>query len=63
MMNLRHISPQMNVLSRYVKFNVWKMITEGDILVQKIKVKKSIFIFPDPSIHCLFTNAYINNIS
>ena len=32
-------------------------------LVQKIKVKKSIFRFPEPIFHCLFTNVYINNIS
>ena len=61
--NLRHGSLQMNVLCRYMKFLAWEMINKGDILVQKIKVKKSIFIFPDPSFHCLFTNIYINNIS
>ena len=30
----------MNVLYSYVKFHAWGMISEGDILVQKIKVKK-----------------------
>ena len=60
--NLRHCSLQRNVLCRYVKFHAWGMINNGDILIQKIKVKKSIFIFPDPSFHCLFTNVYINNI-
>ena len=39
------------------------MIIKGDISVKKIKVKKSIFIFPDASFHCMFTNVYINNIS
>ena len=39
------------------------MINKRDILVKKIKVKKSIFIFPDASFHCMFTNVYINNIS
>ena len=61
--NLRHGSLQMNVLCRYMKFPAWEMIIKGDILVQKIKVKKSIFIFPDPSFYCLCTNIYINNIS
>ena len=61
--NMRHGSLQMNVFSRCVKFHTWEMIIKGDILVQKIKVKKSIFMFPDPSFHCLFTDDYINNIS
>ena len=61
--NLRHGSLQMNVLCGYVKFHAWGMINKGDILVQKIKVKKSFFIFPDPPSHCLFTNVYMNNIS
>ena len=46
--NLRHGSLQMNVLCRYVRFHAWGMITKGDISVQKIKVNKSIFTFPDP---------------
>ena len=53
----------MNFLCGYVKFHAWGMINKGDILVQKIKVKKSFFIFPDPSFHCLFTDVYMNNIS
>ena len=53
----------MNVFSRHMEFHAWEMITKGDILVQKIKVKISIFIFLDPSFHCLFNNVYINNIS
>ena len=61
--NLRRSSLQSNVLCRYVKFHAWGMINNGDILIQKIKVKKTIIIFPDPSFHCLFTNFYINNIS
>ena len=61
--NLRHGSFQMNVLCRYVKFHCWGIIDKGDILVQKIKVNKSIFKFPDPPFHCLFTNVYKHNIS
>ena len=63
--NLRHGSLQMNVLCRHLKFHAWKiiMISKGDILVQNIKVKKSIFRFLDPSFHCLFTNVYIINMS
>ena len=53
----------MNVLCRYLKFHAWGMISKGDIVVQKIKVKKSIVRFIDPSFHCLFTNVYINDIS
>ena len=30
----------MNVFYGYVKFHHWKIIIRGDILVQKIKVKK-----------------------
>ena len=33
----------MNVFCRYVKFHAWGMISKGDILVQKIKVKKNQF--------------------
>ena len=51
--NLRHDYLPMNVLCRYVKFHAWGMINKGDILIQRIKVKKSIFRFPDPSFHCL----------
>ena len=53
----------MNVFCRYVNFHDWGMINKGDILVQKIKVKKSIFKFLVPSFHCRFTNVNINNIS
>ena len=52
----------MIVFSKHVKLYAWEMITKGDILVKEIKVKKSIFIFPDPSFDCLFTDVYINNI-
>ena len=61
--NLRNGSLQMNVFCRHVNFHDWGMIIKGDILVQKIKVKKSIFKFLDPSFHCRFTNVNINNIS
>ena len=50
--NLRHRSLQMNVSYGYVKFHHWKIINKVDILVQKIKVKKSIFRFLAPSFHC-----------
>ena len=53
----------MNVLCGYVKFHAWAIINKRDILVQKIKVKKSFFIFPNPSFHCLFNNFYMKNIS
>ena len=53
----------MNVLCGYVKFHAWVIFNKGDILVQKIKVKKSFFIFLDPSFRCLFTNVYMNDIS
>ena len=43
---LRNSSLQMNVLCRYVKFQAWGMINEGDILVQKVKVKKIYFHIP-----------------
>ena len=61
--NLRQISLQMNVFCRYVKFHDLGMIIKGDILVQKIQVKKTIFKFLDPSFHCRFTNVNINNNS
>ena len=60
--NLRHSSLQMNVLCGYVKFHAWEMINKRDILAQKIKVKKSFFIFPNPSFHYLFINIYMDNI-
>ena len=61
--NLEHGSLQMNVNCMYMKSHVWEMIIKGVILVQRIKVKKSISIFPDLSFHCLFINVYINTIS
>ena len=61
--NVRHCPLQMNVLCRYVKLHAWEMIIKGNILVQKIKVKKSISIFPDPPFHCLLTKVHISNIS
>ena len=60
---LRQGSLQMNVFYGYVKFYAWEIICNRDILVQKIKVTKSIFIFQAPSFHCLFTNVYITYIS
>ena len=49
--NLRHGSLQINVFYMYVKFHGWEMIIKGDILVQKIKVRKSIFRFLTPSFY------------
>ena len=37
--NLRHYSLHANVLYRHVKSYDWKIINDGDILVQKTKVK------------------------
>ena len=54
----------MNVLCGYVKFHAWGMISKGDILVKKIKVKKNRFSdFSIPHFNVWFTNVYINNIS
>ena len=54
----------MNVLCKYVKFHAWEMITKGDILVKKKKVKKINFLFTGFLIsHGLFTNVYINTVS
>ena len=38
------------------------MIINGDILVQKIKVKKAIFKFPTPLFHQLFGSVHITYI-
>ena len=43
--NLRHASLHINVFYEYVKLYVWEISIRGDILVQKIKVKKYIFQF------------------
>ena len=61
--NLRHGSLQMNVFYGYVKLHPWEIIDKGDILVQKIKVKKNTFRFPAPSFHCKLTNVFTNSIS
>ena len=39
------------------------MIIEGDILVQKIKVKKAVFKFPTLSFHYFCTNLHVTYIS
>ena len=39
MKNLRHGSHHLNVFYQYVKFYDWEISNDGDILVQKIKVK------------------------
>ena len=43
----------MNVFYKYVKFDAWETNIKGDILVQKIKVKKSSFQFLTP-LFCYF---------
>ena len=48
MRNLRHGSLHLNVLYKYVKFCYWEMNIKRDILVQKIKGKKSISRFSPP---------------
>ena len=62
MRNLRHGSLQMNVLYMYLKFYAWEMVIRGDILDQKIKVKKSIFKLPTPSCFFPLTNVHITCI-
>ena len=47
--NLRHGSFHMNVFYTVVKFCLWETNIKGDMLVKKIKVKKSIFQFLTPS--------------
>ena len=46
---MRHGSLHINVVYKYVRLNVCEMDNNGDILVLKIKVKKSIFNFLTPS--------------
>ena len=53
----------MNVFFMYVKFYVWEINITGDILVQKIKVKKSVFHFLTPSFHYFFANVHITHKS
>ena len=60
---LRHGSLQMNVLIRHVKFQNCNANIEGDILDQKIKVKKSIFKFPAASLISLLIKPYMTNTS
>ena len=60
--NLRHGSLQMNVSYSCVKSYAWELIIKGDILVQKIKVKTSIFKFSTPLFNYLFIKVYITYI-
>ena len=46
--NLRHISLHNNVFSMYQKSQAYIVHNKGDILVQKIKVKKYIFVYSYP---------------
>ena len=48
----------MNVLYEYMNFCAWEMNIKKDILVQKIKVKKSIFQFMTPSFCYFFANVH-----
>ena len=59
----RHSSLQMNVLIRHVEFKNCITIIEGDVLVKKIKVKKTIFKFPTASINNPFIKFYMINTS
>ena len=48
MKNLRHSSLHSNVLSMYQKFQAYNVHSKGGIHVQKIKVKKCIFVYSYP---------------
>ena len=48
----------MNVLYEYMNLCAWEMNIKKDILVQKIKVKKSIFQFLAPSFCYFFANVH-----
>ena len=48
MKNLRHGSLHSNVLSMYQKFQAYNVHSKGGIYVQKIKVKKYIFVYSYP---------------
>ena len=48
MKNLRHSSLHSNVLSMYQKFQAYNLHGKGGIHVQKIKVKKYIFLYSYP---------------
>ena len=49
----------MNVLIRHVEFYMFDANIKGDILVQKLKVKKSIFKFTTASLLNFLTKLYI----
>ena len=46
--NLRHSSLHSNVFSMYQEFQAYILHSKGDIYVQKIKVKKYIFVYSYP---------------
>ena len=48
MKNLRHNSLHSNVLSMYQKFQAYNVHSQGGIHVQKLKVKKYIFVYSYP---------------
>ena len=48
MKNLRHSSLHSNVFSMYQRFQAYNVHSKGDIHVQKIKVKKYIFVYSYP---------------
>ena len=48
MKNLRHTSPHSNVLSMYQNFQAYYVHSKRGIHVQKIKVKKHIFVYSYP---------------
>ena len=57
--NLRQSSLHKNVFYKYVKFYAWEISIKGDILVQKIKVKKYIFQFLTSLLCYFFANLHI----
>ena len=59
--SLKHGSLCTNVLCMYLNFFVLEINIKGDISVQKIKVKKSIILFLNPSFCFLYANFYITH--
>ena len=50
MKNLRHSSLHSNVFSMYQRFQAYYVHSKGDMYVQKIKVKKYIFVYSYPNL-------------
>ena len=60
MNNLRHSPLHSNVLSMYQRFQAYNVHSKGGIYVQKIKVKKYIFVYSYP--HLLNQDVYFHII-